>query len=98
MPKELKNKREEKKKATLTPKERALNRPPPGNHLEALPLFIGRGLQVDVVRLLQASHPLLEPLGRIGTINPYGRRQGFGSKTHGCLAQQCSPALVMLHG
>ena len=52
------------------PRERALNGPSPGNHLEALSLFVGRGLQVDFVRLLQTSHPLLQPLGRIGPINP----------------------------
>jgi hypothetical protein len=53
------------------PRKGPLHGPPPGNHVEALPLFIGRGLHVDCVRLLQASHPLLEPLGRISTLNPY---------------------------
>jgi hypothetical protein len=38
--------------------------------VEALPRFVGRGLQVDFVRLLQASHPLFQPRGRIGTVNP----------------------------
>jgi hypothetical protein len=33
--------------------------------------FVARGLQVDFVRLLQVAYPLFQPLGRIGTINPY---------------------------
>jgi hypothetical protein len=52
------------------PRERAFNRPAPGNHVEALPLCGGRGLHVDCVRLLQAAPPRFQPLGRIGPINP----------------------------
>ena len=53
------------------PRQCPLHRPALRDHLEALPLFVGRRLQVDCVRLLQASHPLFKPGGRIGTIDPY---------------------------
>ena len=52
------------------PGNRTLYSPPPGNDVEALPLLVGRSLQVDLVRVLQAAHPLFQPLGWLGPIHP----------------------------
>ena len=52
------------------PHKGALNCPPPRNDLEPFPFFIRRRFQVNFVRLLQAAPPRLQPLGRLGPIDP----------------------------
>ena len=52
------------------PRQGPLHRPAPRSHLEALPLLVGRRLQVERACLLHAAHPRFTPLGRIGTIAP----------------------------
>jgi hypothetical protein len=52
------------------PRQCPLHGPPPGPHWAALPRCLGRGLHVDGGRLLQASPPRLQPLGRIGPLHP----------------------------
>ena len=52
------------------PCERPLHRPAPWDHLEALPFLMSHRLSVDFVGVLQAAPPCVEPLGRLGAIDP----------------------------